>query len=123
MNPNPVLTVLKIAAFAILAFVTWISFWHGNRQEEKIEGLKREVGGLREELSEQKARLREGADAVRKQTESVERLGGRVEGLTDVLRSGAFVPAGTAGGPEARTPGPAPAPAAPRPSGDAATAW
>lgn len=121
MNPNPVLTVLKIAAFAILAFVTWISFWHGNRQEEKLEGLKREVGGLREELAEQKGRLREGADAVRKQSESVDRLSGKVEGLTDVLRSGAFVPAGAPAGSEGA--GPAPAATAARPSGDAAPAW
>ncbi len=127
MNPNPVLTVLKIAAFSILAFVVTLVFASREKQEEKVEGLRREVGALREELVEQKGRLREGAEAARKQAESVERLSGRIEGLTEVLRSGAFVPAG------APAPGPASggaAPSAPRPpspagsaAADAAPAW
>ncbi len=79
---NPILTVFKIATFAILAFLVWITFWQGLRTEENIKDLKQRVAQLREKHDGVQ-------DAERKYTDSVNQLSGEVRALKDLIASGA----------------------------------
>ena len=88
MNSHPLLAVLKIAVFAILAFLVGLVFWQGNRREASEIRLQGEVGQLRGEIAQQASRLREAQSSQQRQQESVDRLSGSVEALTALLASG-----------------------------------
>ena len=93
MNPNPVLMVLKIAAFAVMAFLLGLVFWQGNRREEANIRLQSEVAQLRGEVGQQAGRLRETQAALQKHQESVDRSAGVSDFDTDGynLQLGYFV--------------------------------
>lgn len=100
MNPHPVLAVVKIAAFTLMAFLLGLVFWQGNRREEEAIRLQGEVGALRGEVSTSLARAREQAALIQKHQESVDRLAGAVEALKDVALAGGLA-ARAAGAPPA----------------------
>jgi ABC-type transport system substrate-binding protein len=87
---NPILTVFKIVAFGFLAFLVWISFWQGLRQEDRVLKVETQLSQIREDLSEGRLQARQARDAVN-------RLAGSVDALTGVIESGAL--AGRAPGP------------------------
>jgi ABC-type transport system substrate-binding protein len=119
VNPNPILTMLKIAAFAVMAFLLLLVFWQGNRREEANIRLQSDVGQLRGEVGQQAGRLRESQAALQKHQESVDRLSGSVDALTNLLGSGAV----RMGGPE-RSAEPAASTPKTAPTGpDAPPAW
>lgn len=118
MNPNPVLTALKIAAFSILSLLVLLLFWQGNRREEASIRLESELRQLRGEVGQQAGRLRESQAALQKHQEAVERSAGAVEALTQLLASGRARLGGGEGTPPtpASAGGAAPAPSSPGPS-------
>ncbi len=113
MQSNPILLFLKTAAFLALAFLVWLTWWAGSREERKVQKIELQLSQLQSDLAASSA-------AQREHREAVLGLSGRVEALTDLLASGAF------SGPSAGAPGSggAAAPAEPRRVGRATgDAW
>lgn len=109
MQSNPILTFLKTAAFLLLAFLVWLTWWHSSREERKVQRIEVELSQVRGDLAASAA-------AQERQREAVQDLAGRVGALTDLLASGAFqgpAPDGAGGAPAA------PRPVAPRASREA----
>jgi ABC-type transport system substrate-binding protein len=75
---NPILTALKVAAFSILALLVGFTFFQNTRREDSAEELRKQVGLLRDEISQQATHNRTFRD-------SVNRLSGAVEALTEVV--------------------------------------
>jgi peptide/nickel transport system substrate-binding protein len=78
VQSNPILQAFKIAAFGILAFLVWISFWQTSRQEEVIRKLETKLGQMQGETSASQGRNRDLQDEIRG-------LAGQVTALKDVL--------------------------------------
>jgi len=87
---NPILTFFKIAAFTVLAFLVWITFWQGLRAEDRIENLIKRTSALQEEARNERVSSRE-------YTDSVKELSGKVDVLVDLIARGAVAPRAPAG--------------------------
>ncbi len=66
MNDNPIMGLIKVGAFALLAFFTAMVFWQRTELEDKIQGLTTKVSGLEE--------------ATERHTSAVERLEAKIKG-------------------------------------------
>jgi ABC-type transport system substrate-binding protein len=93
---NPILTVLKIAAFTILAFLVGMDFWQGLKQEDRIEDLARRLGTMEGQQAGSVAATRESAQAQREATAATKAL---VDALSRIATSGLV-----RAGPDAGTP-------------------
>ncbi len=78
MQSNPILQAFKIAAFAVLAFLVWLSYWQTSRQETRVLEMKTKLGQMQGEMSASQGRNRELRDEIRG-------LAGEVTALKDVL--------------------------------------
>ncbi|MHC4941025.1 MAG: ABC transporter substrate-binding protein [Planctomycetota bacterium] len=57
MDQNPIIGWLKVAAFAILAWVVWMTVWQGSKLEDKIVGLERTVSESQDRARENESLL------------------------------------------------------------------
>jgi peptide/nickel transport system substrate-binding protein len=102
MEPNPFLTMLRIAFTAILAFLVFLSFWQRTHLEDQVAGMTREQSALTDRISD----LARKVDDVKSKAD---RLEGAAETMAQMMASGVRVgPGPTNGG------GPATRPAPPR---------
>jgi peptide/nickel transport system substrate-binding protein len=92
MQPNPFLTVLKIAFTAILAFLVFLAFTQSNHLQDQIAQMKTESSGLRDRVGDMSRKL---DDAKSK----LDRLSGTADEISKALREGVRPATSDSGGP------------------------
>jgi ABC-type transport system substrate-binding protein len=100
MQPNPFLTALKTAAFAILCFLVWMAFWQRTNLEEKVERLAASTSALTDQVGEMSRKV----DDLQSKADRVQ---GAADAMAQMVASGVRVaPAGADGGSKTSIPTP-----------------